>query len=120
MALSSTQKHNVVFYLGWSGLTLVTGSTQYNTVVNDRLSDAAESDEISKIVKTLLDCLASTDEKLKAAQCRLAASKVDNLEMNDDEISWLRSERLRYIRELSQTLDIPITRLGSSMVSVVV
>lgn len=117
MALTAKQKHKIVFYLGWSGLTLVSGSTQYNSVVNDRLGPTLNS-EIESLVKVILEKLENVDEKLEEALCRLAASSVDNLEMNPHEIEMLKKERMRYIRELSDHLDIPITKSGGVNVTV--
>lgn len=119
MALTSQQKHKVIFYLGWSGQTIVAGSTQYNSVVNDRLTNNLNAD-IEKLVKTLLEKLEKYDAALEAAKCRLSAKSVDKIEMNPDEIRMLRSERKRCIRELSDHLDIPIVKSGGSMHGVIV
>ena len=118
MALSDTEKANVVFYLGWSGLTIVSGSTQYNSVVNNRLTNL--NDEIERIVRGLLDRLEALDKKLDAASCRLSASEVQDIVLNPDEIRWLKAERRRLIRELSDHLDIPIEKSGGVNVGVVV
>ena len=118
MALTAKQRAKVVFYLGWSGLTLVAGSSQFNSVVNDRLDGAAADLEISRIVKDLLDCLIALDEKLKKAQCRVSTSKVDDIKINPEEIERLRSERSRLVRELADHLDIPITKSSSRNVSI--
>lgn len=98
----------------------MSGSSQYNSVVNDRLTGASESTEISNQVIELLDCLEGIDEKLKKAQCRLAAKSVDKITMNADEIRWLRSERRRVIRELSDLLDVPIEKSSGRNVAVLV
>lgn len=119
MALTSKQKHKVVFYLGWSGLTLVANSTQYNSVVNDRLGTALNAD-IENLVKGLLERLEMLDKALEEAVCRLAASSVDNIEMNPKEIEMLKKERMRLIRELSDHLDIPITKSSAQNMTVVV
>ena len=119
MALTSPQKHRIIFYLGWSGQTIVSGSTQFNSVVNDRLSNNLNAD-IEKIVKEILEKLAKYDTALEAAKCRLSAKSVDKIEMNPDEIRMLRSERNRCIRELSDHLDIPIVKSGGSMHGVIV
>lgn len=120
MALTAKQKARVIYYLGWSGLTIVTGSTHFNSVVNDRLGAADSNTEIERLVKDLLECLEQVDEKLKKAQCRLSASKVDTIVLNKDEIQMLKKERMRYIRELSDHLDIPIMRSSAQQVSIVV
>lgn len=117
MALSDKDKHRVIFYLGWSGLTIVTGSSQYNSVVNDRLG--VVNVQIESLTKGILSRLEMLDTKLEAAACRLAASKVDGIELNEDEIYKLRSERKRLIRELSDHLDIPIEKSGGVNIGVV-
>lgn len=120
MALTDKQKHSVIFYLGWSGLTLVEDSTQFNSVVRDRLGTIAKplNAYIEQRVKDLLECLEDLDERLKEAQCRLSASQVDNITMNKDEIMMLKKERRRYIKELADHLDIPIVKSNSSVVSI--
>ena len=122
MALSDKQKHRVVFYLGWSGLTLVDGSTQFNSVVNDRLGVPAKplNADIEKIVREILDKLEEIDAQLKQARCRLSAKQVDGIKLNEREIEMLKKERWRCIRELSDHLDIPVTKSSSNMMSIVV
>ena len=117
MALTSKQKHKVIYYLGWAGLTIVDGSSQYNKVVVDRLGILLNSD-IENLIKGLLERLLMIDEALDAAICRLSASTVDNITMNPREIEQLKKERMRLIRELSDHLDIPIEK--SSMQNVAV
>lgn len=117
MALSDKDKHRVIFYLGWSGLTIVTGSTQYNSVVNDRLTGLNQY--IENTVKGLLTRLETLDTRLDEAACRLSASEVDGIVLNEEEIYKLRSERKRLIRELSDHLDIPIEKSGGVNVGVV-
>lgn len=122
MALTDKEKHRAVYFLGWSGLTIVEDSTQYNSVVVDRLGTVAKplNLDIERIVKGLLECLESIDERLKEALCRLTASQIDTITTNPDEIRMLRSERKRNIRLLSDHLDIPITASGGAHVGVVV
>ena len=113
MALTTKQKHRAIFHLGWSAQTLVEGSTQFNSVVNDRISfDNAEFD---RIAKDLIECIDKVDEQLKEAQCRAATSKVDNITLNKDEIYILKKEKRRLIRELSDHTDIPIMKKGGNL-----
>lgn len=118
MALSADQKAKAIFYLGWSGLTLVSGSTQFNSVVNDRLNDADDGGPIESKSRELLERLEGYDECLEEAKCRLSASKVDNITLNKDEIRQILKERKRVVRELSDHLDIPIMKSSSMMASV--
>ena len=120
MALTSKQKSRVVYYLGWSGLTIVQDSTHFNSVVNDRINDASDDTNISNLVKELLEKLENIDECLEKAKCRLSASQVDNITLNDREIPMLNKERRRYIRELSDLLDITIMKSGGVNMGVMV
>jgi hypothetical protein len=117
VALSDKDKHRVIFYLGWSGLTLVTGSSQFNKIVSDRVN--VTNTYIESHTKGILARLEMLDTKLEEASCRLSASEVDGIVLNEDEIHGLRSERKRLIRELSDHLDIPITKSGGVNVGVV-
>ena len=106
MALSDAQKHDVVMYLGWSGKSIVVGSTNYNSQVADRLNNLTV--EIEEQVQRFLDRLSSIDEKLESATCRLAAKRVDEIELNPDEIRMLKLERTRLSRLLGELLDIRV------------
>lgn len=117
MALTDAQKHKVVFVLGWSGLTIVVNSTQYNSVVVNRLTNL--NAEIERIVLGLLDRIDSIDVKLDAAACRLSASEIQDIVLNPEEIRMLRSERKRLIRQLSDHLDIPIESSNGQNIGVV-
>jgi len=119
MALNQNQKTKILFYAGWSGLTIVPESTHFNSVVNDRIEDASSIDAICKIVKDLLEKLEGLDEKLEKARCRLAAKQVDNITMNEDEIRYLLKERRRCIRELLDLIDVPSVRSSGVTVGVV-
>jgi len=117
MALSDREKHKVIFYLGWSGQTIIAGSTQYNSVVFNRVGFL--NAEIERIVKGLLVRIEKVDTSLEAALCRLTAAEVDGIVLNKDEIVHLKAERRRYIRELSDHLDIPMTKSSGVNISVV-
>ena len=117
MALSDKNKANALRYLGWQQNTIVSGKVHFNSVVNDRLSDLSSEGE--KQVKGILTRLENIDTCLDEAKCRLAASSVDNVKMNKDEIYYLRKERTRWIRELSDSLDIPVMRSGGVNVGLV-
>lgn len=120
MALTAKQKARTIYYLGWPGLTIVTSSTHFNSVVNDRLNVTDTEAEIERLVKELLTRLENCDDKLDKAKCRAAALSIDNLKLNPDEIRILKKERMRYVRELSDHLDIPIMKSSSNQVSIVV
>ncbi len=116
MALSAAQQQDIVFYLGWSGKSIIVGSTNYNSQVADRLKNLTPELEVNVI--SLVDQLKAIDEKLGKASCRLAAKRVDEIELNPDEIYWLRKERMRLAKLLGQLLDIPLVSTGGVNVSV--
>lgn len=110
MALSDLQKHEIIRYLGWSGKTLIQDSTHYNSIVNSRLDNL--NTIIEGQVTGILARLAKIEEQLTSALCRLTAEKVGDIVTNPKEISMLRKEFLRWIKELSDLLDIKIVRSG--------
>lgn len=116
MALSDAQKHDVVMYLGWSGKSIVVGSTNYNSQVADRLINLTAPIEAQ--VVAYLDRLSAIDAKLDSAACRLSARRVDEIELNPDEIRMLRSERRRLARLLGRLLDIPLMNDGGMNVGI--
>lgn len=118
MALSAAQQQDVVKFLGWSGKSIIEGSTNYNSQVADRLKNLTP--ELEANVIAYVDELKAIDSKLSGARCRLAAKRVDEIELNPDEILWLRRERRRLARLLGELLDIPLMGGGGVNVSVCV
>ena len=112
MALTDTQKAQVIYFLGWPGKTLMENSTNFSKVVSDRLDNL--STDIENQVATLLAKLKKVDDKLEEAMCRFAATKVGNVETNENERSLLKGERKRYQCLLSDLLDIPVQSCGCS------
>ena len=110
MALTDKQKHEVVRYLGWSGKTLISTSTHYNSIVNSRLINL--NSIIEQQVVGLLARLDSIVEQMDAARCRFSASEVGDIVLNDKEMAMLRKEYMRWLRELSDLLDIKIEKSG--------
>lgn len=104
MALSQKQKTETLFYLGYPGLTIVQDSTHYSGIIDDRLEAASVTPEICAMVIQLLKKIKNFDDCLEKAKCRLAASKVDNITMNKDEIMMLNKERRRCIKELADLI----------------
>jgi hypothetical protein len=104
MALSDEQKHDVIFFLGYPGKTLISGSTNYSNIVSDRLDNL--NDQIETQVAKLLRKLKKVDEKIEEAMCRFSTEKVDDVKLNENERVLLSNERKRYIRQLSELLDI--------------
>ena len=112
MALTDQQKFDIVYFLGWPGKTLIIASTHYNSIVASRLINL--NPQIEAQVKGLLARIAAIQKQLDEARCRLAASQVNDIKMNSMEMEQLRKEYLKWIRELSDLLDIKIEKKGYS------
>ena len=110
MALTDKQKHEVVRYLGWSGKALISDSTHYNSVVASRLTNL--NSYIESQVIGLLRRLDSIVEQMDLARCRLSAEEVGDIVLNQKELEMLRKEYYRWLRELSDLLDIKIEKSG--------
>jgi len=117
MALSETEKTDIVFFLGWPAKTLDEKSQIFNSIVDDRLKGLSSAAEAR--VRKLLSKLKGLDEKLDCAHDRLSASQIDDIKLNKDEVRVLKSERMRCTRELADLLDIKMRKSGGVNVSVV-
>lgn len=118
MALSDREQRDILFYLGWPLKVLKSNSTHYQKTVVDRMKNL--DDDIEAIIRDLLRKLKGIDENLEDARCRLAASKVDDITLNKDEIAMLNKERKRCRNELHRTIDIPVLTNDGSMANIVV
>lgn len=113
MALSEKERNNILYYLGWANQTLTEGKVHYNSVVDDRLTDLTSYAE--RVIKGILTRLENLDSCLDAAKCRLAATQVDGVTTNPKELVMLRNERKKWVRELSDYLDVPIVKSNDSI-----
>lgn len=114
MALSDTEKADVVYRLGWSGKVLVVGSTDYSKTIADRLIGL--SAPIEAQIRSLLTRLKSITESIDAAVCRLAAKQVGDIILRDDELYQLRREEKKLKKELAALTDIPLMGGGGTSV----
>ena len=118
MALTETQQHDVIFYLGWPGKTLVTSSTHYNKVIADRLTNLNTNTETQ--VTGLLAEIVALRTKYGASTSRMLVKKVGDIELNTDEHHTLGREYRRVLRDLSQLLDIPLKKGGGMTIGLCV
>lgn len=117
MALTQLEKVRAMRYLGWPAKTVISGTTHYNNIINNRFDGLDSSSEtVFREVMSRLECI---DERLAKARARLAAAKVGDIELNENEVRELRSERIREIRELSDLVDIAVIKQGTSTAVVV-
>lgn len=118
MALSDTEKAEVIFQLGWPGLTIIPGSTDYSKPIVDNLTEISAPMEAQ--VRLLLTRIKAIDDALAATGCSLKVKQVDDIVMRDDGMYQLTREKTRLLRELSSLLDIQLLRKGGSNISVCV
>lgn len=118
MALTDQEKADIIYQLGWPGLTIVPNSTDYSKPIVDNLTTPTAQMEVQ--IRALLERLSKLDLKIEAATCRLSASQVGDIKLNENELHFLRKEKKMLLRELSDLLDIAIVRQGGSNPSVLV
>lgn len=116
MALTDSEKHEVLFRLGWSGKTLDEGSTNFSKIIADRLNNL--SVPMESTIRGLLKRLNIIQKQMDDSLCRMTAEKVDGISINKDEASMLKKEFMRYLRELSNETCILIARRGGVNISV--
>ena len=104
MALSDEIKCKVMYHLSRPVLTIVEGSTNYNSVVNDRL-DTLPSFAEEKVEDILAD-LEEAEQALKDAKKCLKLQQVDDITFNVNHLENLRFEYNRLVKKLSCTVDI--------------
>lgn len=117
MALTSTQQQKIIYYLGWTGKTLIQSSTHYNSYIAARLINL--NSDIEAQANTLLGRLDRIDQKLDDALCRMSTKKIGDIELNNGERELLRKERWARIRELSDVMDIPVIKQSGGGFNVV-
>lgn len=118
MALTDTQKAEIIFFIGWPGKTLVENSTSFNRIVSDRLNNLTA--EIEAQITKIIGRVKKIDDKLMEAVDRFSTKKVGDIEINDKERSLLKGERKRYITQISQLVDIEMQASGGINFGVVV
>lgn len=116
MALTSTQQQKAIYYLGWTGKTLIPESTHYNSYIAARLINL--NVDIENQVNKLLQRLDTIDDILDKSLLRMSTEKIDDITLNPHERELLRKERWARIRELSDVLDIVIVKQGGNGISV--
>lgn len=112
MALETKEQTKIIQLLGYGGKTIQVGSVIYNKILNDRLNQLTPDSE--EIVRGFLTSITAIECRIAAAPGRLAASAVDGIKMNMDELVMLRAERRRISREIATFLDVPFMAPGGA------
>jgi hypothetical protein len=118
MALTNLEKIKVLRHLGWPAKTTDPTSLSYSKIASDKLINL--SDEILSEVRYFLERIEKLDSRLDGALDRAGVKSIDDIELNGDEMTILRSEKRKLVKELATLLDLAILSSGSSMGSVVV
>ena len=114
MTLTATEQNNIIFYLGWPGKTLISGSTHYDQAIVTRMASLDTDTETN--VRSLLTQIASVRTKFSASTSRMLVEQVGDIKLNTHEHAGLRGEYNRLLKDLAILLDIPL--LGKSGVNV--
>lgn len=115
MALTDKEKTDILFHLGWPLKSLLPGSTHYNKIAVDRMNNLTSPMEDR--VRELLCNIEEVRSRLLEAQKRLSASRVDTIELNQDEIDMLKVEMKRLSKELSGLLDLEMLKSSGANIS---
>lgn len=113
--LTAEAQDEVVFYLGYPAKVLVKDSTHFNRILQERLEDL--SVETISRVSSLLALIKETRTKLDATRDDSNVNKVGEIGLDPKYADkYIQKNYKRYVRELSETLDITIR--GTSGLSV--
>lgn len=114
MAFTTTEKIQILKFLGWPSNTINPDSLSYSKIISDRLLVVLP--EAEEEVKLYLERLAAIDTSLVSAVDSTGVKKIDDIEFfgNQDgtKLSALRGERNRIIKELAIMLDICMKNPG--------
>ena len=113
MALTDSEKQEIIYSLGYPAKSLVPGTTNYSRILASRFDDVPEF--IENKVRQLLCQIRAVDAKLGEATSRFAATQIQDITVNIDESRMLERERRRLIRLIAQAMDInPQNQTGQS------
>lgn len=102
--LDLTTRYKVVTLLGYTPGTIISGNINYSKTIDDKLK--ALPTELEATVTGLITRIESLDTRLGTALGRAGVKKVDDIEFSGEEMSSLRSEKKRVLRELGSYFDL--------------
>lgn len=116
MAFTSAEQNKIVQLLGYGGKVLQSGSVIYDKILVDRLANVPTDEET--LVRAYLTQITAIETQMNAAICRLTTIQIDDIKLNNDEISMLRKERRKIAKEIAQHVDIPFIGTNGTNVGV--
>lgn len=112
MALSATQKYETLMYLGYNSGCIIPNNAYYSNKVVDAF--AALPEELEPKVIELLARLATLESQRTTALKRAGVKRIDDIELNGEEMSALRKEKHSVLMQLASIFGFEV-RSGSSM-----
>ena len=109
MAFTTEEKEKICRHIGWPFQALIPNTIFYNSYLSQWILDLEYTTSMQDSVRTFLTRIDNIDQKLQLAINRLSADSVGHSEirMNKNEITDLRAEKRRVIRELKTSLNAP-------------
>lgn len=105
MALSTKQKVKILRSLCYPRGTLDNTSLDYSKIVSDKLDQIDGEDQNE--VEQLLEWIDETETEIDKAIASGRVKRVDDIEFFENQSDVLRSEKKRYLNELSDFIGIP-------------
>ena len=121
MALTATQKQDILYYLGYPNRTLDNTSTHYSNIVDSRMQNLPAEAE-ARIIAILAE-ITSVKTQITGSTSKLGVKRVGDIELatksNETSNSGLKRDLKRLYNELSDYMDIPYQgHVGNRNVSV--
>ena len=109
MAFTQQEKEKICRFSGWPLQALIPNTTFFNNYFTQWITNVEYSQTGEDTIRTFLTRIDAIDQALQDAIKRLAVSSIghNELSMNQREMTDLRAERRRVIREMKDTLNIP-------------
>ena len=112
MALTANEKYKAVYYLGYPSFVLDSTSIYYNSSINQNLTTITSYPETQ--VRTLLVGLDESRVEIDKAQARLKVTRIEEIELNQNELEARWAEDRKLVKLLGQIVGIPAQSLGGS------
>jgi hypothetical protein len=104
--LSTANKYRVIFALGYPGEVITPTSTEFNSIVRDRLN--IDNADVETRIVALLDKIDATKTKLEASPTKANVKSIGDIEFDTTQsLLLIQKELSRLVGELSKLLNLP-------------
>ena len=109
MPFTQQEKNKICRFSGWPLQSLVPNTIFFNDYFNQWILTIEYDDDMLTQIRTFIERIDNIDASLIEATKRLSLRSVGHNEVtyNENEISELRSERRRVVREMMKSMNIP-------------